>query len=171
MQTEGVEGQMSIFDLDGEFGKMCRELYRAPEEGTEKTTKEKTSKPSLRSSSALSDRMRPLFLYLKEEDGANQAASWVAERTDKFFPLPGEYTMRSFGEQPSTLMEECSQGEPRNGVRESHLSQILQDDAPRKYYLSARACQGILNRAEKRGKELPEILKKALENQCSNSEN
>ena len=36
-----------------------------------------------------------------------------------------------------------------------------------KYYLSARACQGILNRAEKRGKELPEILKTALVNQAS----
>ena len=34
-----------------------------------------------------------------------------------------------------------------------------------KYYLSARACLGILRRAEKRGKELPKELKEALERQ------
>ena len=48
----------------------------------------------------------------------------------------------------------------------SCLSAILQPDADPKYNLSAKACQGILNRAEKRGKELPEILKKALEKQA-----
>ena len=31
-----------------------------------------------------------------------------------------------------------------------------------KYYLSKRACEGILRRAKERGKELPEILKQAL---------
>ena len=45
------------------------------------------------------------------------------------------------------------------------LSDILEEDADPKYFLSSRACQGILNRAEKRGKQLPEILKTALENQ------
>ena len=42
---------------------------------------------------------------------------------------------------------------------------------PQKYYLSARACMGILSRAERRGKELPEILKTALVNQASASKN
>lgn len=36
-----------------------------------------------------------------------------------------------------------------------------------KYYLSPKACQGILRRASERGKELPEILKKALIRQAS----
>jgi hypothetical protein len=31
-----------------------------------------------------------------------------------------------------------------------------------RYWLSAKACQGILNRAERRGKELPPELKAAL---------
>lgn len=48
---------------------------------------------------------------------------------------------------------------------ESHLWQILQDNPPEKYYLSAKACQGILRRAEKRGKALPEMLEKALKEQ------
>jgi hypothetical protein len=34
---------------------------------------------------------------------------------------------------------------------------------PQRYYLSAKACQGILRRAEKRGKALPDALKVALE--------
>ena len=44
----------------------------------------------------------------------------------------------------------------------SSLSQILQDDPPRKYYLSRTACLGILRRARERGKELPPPLKEAL---------
>ena len=34
------------------------------------------------------------------------------------------------------------------------------------YYLSPKACQGILSRASKRGKELPQVLKAALERQA-----
>jgi cytidylate kinase len=47
------------------------------------------------------------------------------------------------------------------------LSQILEANAPEKYYLSAKACEGILRRAERRGKQLPEILKIALEQQIA----
>ena len=49
-----------------------------------------------------------------------------------------------------------------NDVVESRLSQILQETAPEKYYLSPRACQGILTRAAKRGKQLPKELEMAL---------
>lgn len=50
-----------------------------------------------------------------------------------------------------------------SAVKESTLWQILQADAPEKYYLSAKACKGILRRAEKRGKQLPLMLREALE--------
>ena len=43
------------------------------------------------------------------------------------------------------------------------LSDILETDVPRKYFLSARACAGILRRAERRGKKLPPYLRAALE--------
>jgi hypothetical protein len=44
------------------------------------------------------------------------------------------------------------------------LSDILETgDVPQRYYLSARACSGILRRAGKRGKELPSQLRLALE--------
>ena len=61
--------------------------------------------------------------------------------------------MHSFGESPSVVVE-------------SRLSQILEDSPLPKYCLSAKACQGILNRANKRGKELPPELKAALEYQA-----
>lgn len=63
--------------------------------------------------------------------------------------LHTELLMRNIGESPSVAVE-------------STLSSILQDNVPETYCLSARACQGILNRAARRGKDLPEILKKAL---------
>ena len=50
--------------------------------------------------------------------------------------------------------------------QESTLSQILLAEVPQKYYLSPKACLGILRRASVRGKELPEVLKKALERQA-----
>ena len=53
-------------------------------------------------------------------------------------------------------------GEFLNAERESLLSQILEDNVPQKYYLSARACQGILTRASRRGKPLPEVLGQAF---------
>lgn len=44
----------------------------------------------------------------------------------------------------------------------SLLSSTLEANAPEKYYLSARACQGILTRASRRGKKLPDLLQTAL---------
>jgi hypothetical protein len=64
----------------------------------------------------------------------------------------GVYSMRNSGESPSVAVE-------------SRLSQILEDTPHPRYYLSAKACQGILRRAERRGKELPPMLKEALERQ------
>jgi hypothetical protein len=44
------------------------------------------------------------------------------------------------------------------------LSDILETgDVPQRYFLSAKACMGILRRAEKRGKELPPQLARALQ--------
>lgn len=49
--------------------------------------------------------------------------------------------------------------------RKSCLSAILEENPDPKYNLSAKACRGILNRAERRGKKLPTMLKEALERQ------
>lgn len=50
------------------------------------------------------------------------------------------------------------------------LSQILEmGPIPQRFYLSARACAGIIRRAEKRGKELPEQLQQALKAVATNT--
>ena len=141
--TEVAEGQLSIFDLDIWSGKT------SPEHSP--VIKEKTSKRSSRKSSKSQTQTLPMCLCLRTENGANQVVSTTTWGGGQ---LLGEYTMLSFGESPR---EENA----------SLLSQILQDSAPQKFYLSAKACAGILNRAEKRGKELPEILKDALERQMN----
>lgn len=46
------------------------------------------------------------------------------------------------------------------------MSQILQADPPTKYYLTPKACLGILRRASERGKELPKKLARALKIQA-----
>jgi len=46
---------------------------------------------------------------------------------------------------------------------ECSLSDVLEtQNVPAKYLLSAKACEGILRRAERRGKKLPEMLDRAL---------
>jgi hypothetical protein len=43
------------------------------------------------------------------------------------------------------------------------LSDTLETgDLPQRFYLSAKACAGIIRRAEKRGKKLPDALHEAL---------
>ena len=65
----------------------------------------------------------------------------------------GRFWMRNTSESPNGA-EECS----------SSLSLILQpqQDVPTHYYLSAKACEGILRRADRRNKILPPRLKTAL---------
>lgn len=45
---------------------------------------------------------------------------------------------------------------------ESILSEILEQTVPDKYFLSAKACWGILRRAQEKEKEIPTVLKIAL---------
>ena len=48
--------------------------------------------------------------------------------------------------------------ESPSGAGESFLSAILEEKAPEKYFLSKKACEGILRRAANRGKELPLVI-------------
>jgi hypothetical protein len=51
---------------------------------------------------------------------------------------------------------------PSDGVACSLSETLEAGSVPPRFFLSARACQGILRRAEKRGKELPAQLRSAL---------
>ena len=56
----------------------------------------------------------------------------------------------------------------RSAAAACSLSSILEGQSiPQRYYLSQTACAGILRRAEKRGKTLPEVLAKALQTVAS----
>ena len=156
MQTESVGEQLGLFDQDSWCGRMFQEPLVQ--------TKEKTSKPSSQRSSGSQTQTLPMCLCLTRGDGQSQDAYTMRWADGQ---LLGDYTMHSFGEQPNGLMTECSLGEHHNGVSVSLLSQILVDSAPPKYSLSAKACVGILNRASRRGKELPAELKEALERQAN----
>ena len=61
-------------------------------------------------------------------------------------------------------------GEFPNVERESFLWEILEDNAPRKYSLSAKACLGILKRAERKKRDLPPILENVLKVQAGITE-
>ena len=63
-----------------------------------------------------------------------------------------------------------STGESPRDASVSTLSQILMGTAPERYYLTPRACQGILRRCRQRGKILPEPLKTALERQAQETQ-
>lgn len=89
---------------------------------------------------------RPKFQCLEVVNGQTQEWLELSELT-----LLGEHSMPSIGS-------------PKD-VRESSLSQILEDNVPEKYFLSKKACEGILRRAEKRGKTLPPQLEMALKQQ------
>lgn len=134
--TEQMAGQMSIFDLGLPFGKMSP----APIPQTEGAISKPSSKPSAKSQTPQFQ-----FLSLKKESGLTQDASW-----EMATQLPGAPMMLNIGPGP------------HSAESASTLSQILVPNAPEKYFLSAKACQGILNRAKKRGKELPPMLKEAL---------
>ena len=88
------------------------------------------------------------FIFLDLRNGKTQERFW-----EIISQSHGGYLTRSTGEFPR---EENA----------STLSQILMAQVPEKYYLSPKACLGILRRASSRGKQLPEVLRKALERQA-----
>ena len=113
-------------------------------------TAEKTSDACLKKQQK-SPAVTPLYLDLRgKADGQDPAVSWETGGA-----LLGDYMTHSFGECPS---EE----------RESRLSQILEENVLPKYSLSARACQGILDRAARNQKVLPATLRYALEFRLKN---
>ena len=77
-------------------------------------------------------------------------------------PSSGRWQNSGMGSHTECLTLSISES-PKD-AEESLLSDVLETGSlhPR-FFLSQTACQGILRRAEKRGKELPPILKKALE--------
>ena len=132
---EEMDGQMNLLDLGSWSGKTSWARSAATKVRTSESSSKRRQESPIRP---------PLYLDLRKASGLMQEPLW-----EMGGPLLGEFSTRSFGESPREDAE-------------SHLSQILEGGAHPKYYLSAKACQGILRRAENRGNKLPPMLETAL---------
>ena len=138
-----MDGQISMFGPDTESGKMSR-AHSVPQA-------ERISASSSRHSSRLKN--HPCMLLDLRTGAGNMLGSYW------------EIDPVWLGQLGTLNTSECP-----SGVVESSLWQILQPTAPLKYYLSPKACRGILRRAGERGKPLPEELYFALKIQAGISE-
>jgi len=104
----------------------------------------------------LSSKTYPVFCRLTEDE--TWEPSSLRWQSGGMGSLTGFLTLNT-SESPSAAVE-CS------------LSQVLETTGEHlaKYSLSAKACQGILRRAERRGKKLPEMLDRALRQVSSQCE-
>ena len=118
------------------FGKMF------PERSVQ--TAEKTSAPCWKNLPAWNSQT---LLFLDLRGGADGA------KPEQSLEMDGPW----LGDSSTLNIGECPREE-----NVSLLSWILQVDVPEKYYLSAKACRGILTRASRRGKKLQELLETAL---------
>ena len=139
MQIDNEAEQLSIYDLDLWCGRMFQEPSPAEPQ------KERISGSSSRRSSELKS---VVFQSLDLTPGAGN--------------LLGEFYWELISPWRGDALTLNTGVSPRE-EKESSLSQILQDDPPDKYYLTRKACLGILRRAFERGKELPRKLNQALE--------
>lgn len=142
MRIDNEAEQLSIYDLDLWCGRMFQEPSPAEPQ------KERISGSSSRRSSELKS---VVFQSLDLTPGAGNLLGLPFWENDAAWL--GECWTLNTGESPSVAVE-------------SFLWQILEDSPPQRYYLSQKACRGILERVKARGKKLPEQLLWALKKQA-----
>ena len=144
MRIEELEGQESLFARDSGSGKTSSgrsaagEILQRVKNGLGQTFK----KSSKRSSKLKNHTF--MLLDLRQGAGNILGPCW-------------EYDPVWLGSLGTLNTSEC----PKDVV-ESSLWQILLDTVPSRYWLSRKACRGMLRRADCRGKLLPELLEIAL---------
>lgn len=165
--TEALDGQVSLFDLGIWSGKTCPERSAATSR-----TDSGISEPCWKKLYASQNRD---FLFLDcrtSRSGQNPEGSSATDGA-----LLGEHTTPNTGVCRSAdgasawwlTLTDTPQGISSLNVSEepnllvyTKLSQILEENPDPKYNLTPKACAGILRRAERRGKKLPEALKTVL---------
>ncbi len=148
MKTNVMAGQVSLFGPDLPYGKTCPAV--SPADGTRGRGGKHRVRTSGRSSRRSSRLRNQRFMLLDLRSGAGNILGPYWEIDPPWLGCGG--TLNT---------SEC----PKDAV-ESSLSAILQDSVPSKYYLTRKACLGILRRAEEREKDLPEQLELALKAQA-----
>ena len=136
------DDQVSLFAPDFFAGKMSQAHSPAG------SRKARISESFSKRSSELSS-IPYMFLDLSEDAGNLLGESYWEIHS----PWRGDASMLNTGVSP------------REG-KESSLWQILEERPHPRYYLTRKACLGILRRSAERGKELPPQLKEALEAQA-----
>ena len=122
-----------------QFGRMFTELILRHRE----RTSEQSSKPFGKSA-------KDIVAFLDLRNGGGDNAGLTPATSWEIIPLSlGEDLTLNFGESPKDASV-CS------------LSSILEDNVPDGYFLSEKACRGILRRSEEKGKPLDPLLKQAL---------
>ena len=137
MQTYFEDDQVSMFDPGLQHGKTSP--ARSP------PTKARTSGVSWKKRSELVYRA---YMFLKITPGVGNILGqpyW-----ELLPPFVGECSTLNTGVSPRV-------------ARGSSLWRILEPHPHRRYFLSRKACLGILRRARRRGKVLPDTLREALE--------
>ena len=148
MKTNVMAGQVSLFGPDSPYGKTCPAA--SPAGGTRGQGGKRRVRTSGRSSRRSSRLRNQHFMFLDLRSGAGNILGPYWEIDPPWLGCGG--TLNT---------SEC----PKDAV-ESSLSAILQDSVPSKYYLTRKACLGILRRAKERKKDLPEQLELALKAQA-----
>ena len=167
-QNYQCEGQMTVFD----FLPQPQSTKTCPERLVVESQKEQISDASSKNWQELKTHK---FQYLCLINGCHRDVSRVVIGL-----LHGEPTMHSIGEFPKDAEESASLqdstipmqptsyfncSEKPTVPRPTKLSQVLEENPDKKYWLSPKACLGILRRAENRGKKLPELLERTLKRQ------
>lgn len=170
--TSKVGEQLTLQDLDT----LSMKTYRGQPQATVAKISVASSKKSAKSS-------KPMFisLDLRGNGPIEEASSWTTGA------LLGLSRMDSIGEsrnaESASLSYVTSMDLQHHGfcltlnlserprvANPTLLSEILEQETDERYNLSSRACKGILSRANKRGKKLPEILENALKAQVDDEE-
>lgn len=162
--TEALDGQVSLFDRDTWFGRTFLGLI-VP-------TEERISPPCWKKLSA-SQNQPFLFLDCRtsrsgqkpEECSATDGASHgerTTPNTGEFHSADGVSAWWSILTDPLQGISSLNVSEEPNLLVYTKLSQILEENPDPKYNRTPKACAGILRRAERRGKKLPEVLKAVL---------
>ena len=148
MRKNVMDGQVSMFGPDLPCGKMSPAA--SPAGGTRRRGGKGRARTSARSSRRSSRLRNQSFMLLNLREGAGNILGPYWETDPQWLGCGG--TLNT---------SEC----PKD-VAESSLSAILQENVPSKYYLTRKACLGILRRAAERRKDLPEQLELALKAQA-----
>ena len=142
MRINETGGQMSLFALDSAYGRMSQACSPAAPHPV------RISGSSFRNSSEL---WMGVWSFLDLRAGAGNLLGLCWEPG---FPWHIGLLTAAGGASPKD-------------AKECLLSSILTATPHPKYYLTPTACRGILRRAKKRGKELPPVLRQALEIQAA----